>query len=69
LAPDKVHVPAPSLVKVPLVVPKILVNVPPAAPPKVKPNPAPVIALALLMVMVPVPPTIELAAVKVMRPE
>jgi hypothetical protein len=51
------------------VVPKILVNVPPAAPPKVKPNPAPVIALALLMVMVPVPPTMELAAVKVMRPE
>ena len=69
LAPPSAQVPAPSLVNVPLVVPKTLVNVPPAAPPKVKPNVGPVMVSTLLMVMAPVPPTMELAAVKVIRPE
>ena len=37
LSPPKVQVPAPSLVKVPVVVPKIEARVPPWAPPKVSP--------------------------------
>lgn len=68
-APERVQIPPPTLVSVPVVVPIIDAIDPPWSPPSVKPNVAPVMMPALVSAMVPVPPTMELAAVKVMRPE
>ena len=59
LALEIVHEPASCLVTLPEPVPKILVNVPPWAPPNVKLNPAPVIVPTLDIAIVPVPPIIE----------
>ena len=60
--------PPSAFVSVPAPVPRILVSVPPAAPPNVSPYPEPVIVPALLMVMVPVPPMILLVLPRVINP-
>ena len=67
-APESVQVPASTFVSAPLVVPRILTSVPPAAPPSVRPRVAPVIVPALLMLIIPVSPTMLLVLPRVINP-
>lgn len=67
-APPSVHVPSPCLVSVPVVVPKMLDNVPLYAPPSVNPYVAPVIVPALLIVISPDVAIILLALPRVINP-
>ena len=66
--PEMVQVPASSLVSPPVVVPKILDNVPPDAPPMVNPKVAPVMIPVLLIFILPDPPTMLLALPNVIKP-
>lgn len=68
LAPESIQVPAPDLVRVPVVVPRMLANVPPEEPPSVSPKVAPVIVPVLLIVIDPVSPTILQALPRVINP-
>ena len=68
LAPDKVTVPAPSLMRLPLPVPMMLVTVMLPAPPRVRSKPAPVMVPALLRVSVPASEFIRVALPSVTRP-
>ena len=66
--PFNVQEPASSFVKTPVPFPKILVSVPPAAPPNVNPKPEPVIVPTLETVIAPVPPSIEAEEPNVTKP-
>ena len=68
LDPESVQVPAPVLVSVPLVVPRILASEPLPVPPSVRPNVLPVMVPALVMLMSPLPATMLLALANVINP-